>query len=224
MRPVHAVLALALALALAGCGSRSPAATFPSRPASTDYREVRVREGDQISLRIFREPEMSGTFGVARDGLATLPRLGRIHVAGRTVVELQDSLRSALAVYLRNASVEVTVLRRVGVQGSVRKPDLYMIDLTMTLREVLALAGGVTEEGDPSRVTIIREGVPMRLAGGSDAGFVAADLVSGDQIVVGRQGWFQRNALAVVGTVAAIIPTVILILDRVGSDGGENLR
>ncbi|HEX7242954.1 MAG TPA: polysaccharide biosynthesis/export family protein [Longimicrobiaceae bacterium] len=170
---------------------------------------AKVRPGDAVALKIWNEPEMSDTFAISASGEVVLPRLGDVRVTDLGVVELQDSLRRAFSVYLRNPSVEVTVLRRVSVQGEVREPDLYMVDLTMTLRDVIARAGGVSSEGDPGRIFVVRGGERIRFGKGDQARFTAADLLSGDQVVVGQKSWLSRNALAATGTLLGVAAFVV---------------
>jgi protein involved in polysaccharide export with SLBB domain len=186
-----------------------PAAASPAPAAGA---EATVRPGDQISVRIVREPEMSGVFTVSETGDAVLPRLGRIAVAELTAGELQDSLRSAYSVYLRDPSVEVTVLRRVGVQGEVRRPDIYMIDLTVTLRDLLAKAGGVTDAGNPNNIYIVRGDEQIRLGKDESARFRTAELRSGDQVVVGRRSWIALNPSVAVSTATGLVSFVIGIV------------
>src|SRR5690606_7662871 len=146
-----AVLVLAAPLA-----ARAQQAGEPGIPAAS--AAARIQPGDQVSLRIWNEPEMSDTFHVAETGEVVLPKLGVVRVTDLSASAARDSLQRAYAEFLRNPSVEVTVLRRVGVQGDVRKPDLYLVDLTMTLRDVIARAGGITEYGNPRRIEIVRGG------------------------------------------------------------------
>ncbi len=207
-------LAFAAACASAGGGSRP-------LPPSAQVGAPTVRAGDQVALRIFGEPLMSDTFTVAFDGRVTLPRLGAVRAAGRTVPDLQDSLRVSLATFLRNPSVEVTVLRRVAVLGAVRAPDLYMADLTMTVRDLIARAGGLTEAGSPRAVYVVREGVRHPVPGGTISTLAAAELQSGDQVVVGERSWISRNYPTVASTAATVITLVFLIVDRAGRDDGE---
>ncbi len=213
MAPRKRLLATVLLAALAGACA-PPLRTVGPFPVEAPGDGGSVRTGDQVALRIFREPEMSGAYLVAPDGTVTLPRLGVVPVAGRSVSSLRDSLRVSFARYLRNPSIDVTVLRRVGVSGGVRKPDLYTVDPTMTLRDVLAAAGGLTESANPTRITIIRDEQPLLLEADQMSRFRAAALRSGDQVVVAEKSWVQRNALAVVSTAALVVPTVIAIADR----------
>lgn len=176
-----------------------------------DHADAKIRPGDQIALRILREPEMSGVFTVADDGRVLLPRLGSIQVDNRSTAALRDSLAGAYAEFLRRPSLEVTVLRRIGVRGEVRKPDLYLVDLTLTLRDVIAQAGGVTENGDPGRIEIVRDGERIRIGDRETAQFLTSQLRSGDQIIVGRRSWFSNPTVAI-STLTALASFVTLYL------------
>jgi polysaccharide export outer membrane protein len=183
-----------------------------AEPADSGVVADGVFPGDQIVLKIWREPDMSGEFIVDTRGEVVLPRLGRVQVMGRSALALQDSLRAEFSRYLREPAIDIAVLRRVGVQGEVRKPDLYMVDLTMTLRDVLSQAGGVTETGNPRRIMIVRDGEQIRLGKGDSARFSAAELRSGDQVVVGRRSWFEINSLAIASTAAVVVSVIVPII------------
>jgi protein involved in polysaccharide export with SLBB domain len=207
-------VALVLSVALCGVPRASDAQSSEQRerPSAAPAEEARVRPGDQVVLRIFREPEMSGTYSVSETGEAVLPRIGRIQVTEMDIVALQDSLLAAYAVYLRNPAIEVTILRRISVLGEVRRPDVYMIDLTMTLRDVLARAGGVTEAGNRNRISIVRDGEQIRLPDRDIANMLAAELRSGDQVVVDRRSWISINALGVISTAAVAVSVFVPLI------------
>lgn len=209
MRSLLATLLLTLSTLPAAYGQGSEAGM---RPATAGAGEALVQPGDQVTIRIFREPELSGDFMVTEVGELVLPRLGRIPASGRSVVSLQDSLVTAYGEFLRNPAVAVTVLRRVGIHGEVRRPDLYMLDLTITLREAIARAGGITEAGNPRDIVIIRDDEEIRLGDGEEARFLTADLRSGDQVVIGRRSWFALNPAVAVSTATGLISFVIGIV------------
>lgn len=175
-------------------------------------RHDAVRPGDRIALRIWNEPLMSDTFRIAETGFATLPKLGQVEAAGQNAEELQHTLREAYSAFLRNPSVEVTVLRRIGVQGEVLKPGLYLVDLTMTVSDVIATAGGITQQGNPQKVFLVRDGQRSRVGGDALARFTAAELRSGDHVLIGRRSWFELNSLAIVGTAAVLVSVVVPLL------------
>jgi protein involved in polysaccharide export with SLBB domain len=183
-----------------------------ARSAESTAGAATVRPGDQVNLRIFREPEMSGTYAVSESGELVLPRLGRIAVTDLTPEALQDSLVSAYTHYLRNPSIEISVLRRISVHGEVRRPDIYMVDLSTTVQDLIARAGGVTEAGNENRVTILRDGHRLEVGGSARASVQAADLRSGDQVVVGRRSWIAMNALGIVSTAAVAVSVFVPLI------------
>ena len=210
---VRLLSAPALVAALAVVGVGRSVAQQPDSISSVTLRagSARIRPGDRILLKIWREPMLSETLAVNESGDVVLPRLGVYRVASQTVESLPDSLRRRYAEYLRNPSIDVTVLRRVGVLGEVKKPDLYWVDVTVTLPDVIAQAGGVTDIGNPNDVRIQRGGTEIKVGSWERGGTFAADLLSGDQIVVGRTSWLSRNALSVVSAAGVLVSIVVVI-------------
>lgn len=197
------VAALALTAPAPGAGQDPPdPPPFPEQ--LEEVRTAEVLPGDRISLRIWREPDWSGQFDVDDRGVVVLPRLGATEVAGRSVATVRHELTERYREYLQNPAVEVTVLRRIGVHGEVRAPTLYWVDLTMTLRDAIALAGGITPQGDPNRIVVERRGDRIRFDHAETAATVAAGLESGDQIVVERRNWFALNTPFVISTVVSV--------------------
>jgi protein involved in polysaccharide export with SLBB domain len=206
------LLLLAFLVTLAACGARGGIAALPAESAVA--ADARLRPGDRIALKVFQEEEMRDTFTVGVNGEAILPRLGAVRVTDRGVLEVQDSLRTAFATYLRNPAVEVVALRRVGVHGEVNSPGLYLVDLTMGLRDVIAQAGGITDAGDANRIVIVRGSEQIRFNGRTAAGGVW-ELRSGDQIVVGQRNWIERNSLAFASTAAVVVSLLYPILREI---------
>src|SRR5947207_1995317 len=81
-----------------------------------------VRPGDVIRVWIWREQDYSGEFPVDARGTAVLPLLGEVRVPGKTAEQLSDTLHDAYRKYLKNPSIQVTVLRwgerRRGARGA----------------------------------------------------------------------------------------------------------
>lgn len=213
------LLLATLAVLPAGLGAQQGSDTADARAAAAAL----PKPGDRIALKIWNEPEMSDTFNISERGEATLPKLGSVRVTELPLALLQDSLRRAYAVYLRNPSVEIAVLRRIAVQGEVRQPGIYLADLTMGLPEIIARAGGYTEAGNPRNIVIVREGRRIRYGRDTEGGFFASELQSGDQIFVRPRSALARNPMAWIGGAIGLVGTfraVVwpLIEDIVGSD------
>lgn len=218
-RSSRAVALLLLSLAAVACaGHRASAQPADSvvrgdsaAAAAQRAASVPISVGDRVRVKVWREPAFSDSVTVDQRGEIVLPRIGPMRVAGRTISTLQDTLRTRYAEWLREPDVTVTVYRRVGVQGEVRAPSLYYVDVTMTLREVLALAGGITESGNTDDVSIVREGRTLKLGKWRAGGPLSAELRSGDQVVVGRRSWLSRNALAAVSTLGLVVSVAVQV-------------
>lgn len=180
--------------------SSAQRATEPVQVASA----VLARPGDVVRLRIWREPDMSGEFPVDANGEAVFPRLGTMQVTDISVDSLKRRLVNAYTTYLRDPSIEVTMLRRVSVAGAVRTPGVFTVDPTLTVADVVALAGGATPEGHKDRVEVVRSGesTSQRISRVMRVGDTL--LRSGDQIVVPERSWASRNLAVIMGGVSTI--------------------
>ena len=170
-------------------------AQTPQAPRGSNPTDLTpgVRPGDMIRVWVWREKDYSGDFPVDGRGTVTLPVLGEISVSGHTAEQLTDTLREAYRKYLNNPSIDVTVLRRVVVQGEVVKPGLYPADATISIGELIALAGGVTPNGNRSRIELFRNGQVLVSGLGPGAVLQRSPIQSGDVIVVPQKSWFSRN-------------------------------
>lgn len=197
-----------LVILAAGCGGGSAgpgvAAPAPLDPAEAE-RALALQPGDVIRLRIWREPQLSGEYVVDADGVATLPKIGPVEVSGLGPAALEAAIRDGYGQYLRNPSIEITLLRRINILGSVRAPGLYPVDPTMTLRDAVAMAGGVLPAGRQDRVELVRGDQRLVTQVTGDTRIVDLGVRSGDQIYVPERPWLSRNA----GIVATVASTVI---------------
>lgn len=191
MRCIPLLLALLLAVAAPAAAQSAPVTGAPSAGA---WASQPLRPGDLVRLRIWREPDMSGDFPVNESGMAVLPRLGRTRVVDEAPQQLEARLIREYERYLQHSSIEVALLRRIQVLGAVGTPGLHPVDATMTVSDVLALAGGTTPQGDPDRIELIRRGERISARLSADTRISDSPIESGDQIYVPERGWFSRNS------------------------------
>lgn len=188
-----------------------PPAPAVNLPASST---ITLRPGDILRITIWREPDLSGEFLIDEQGIATLPLLGERQVTGIPLRQLRQQLIDAYRGELRNPSITVVPLRRVNILGEVNRPGLYGLDPTVTLAGAVATAGGAAPTGDIRRIRIIRDGqVLLRRA---DAGVTlsSVDIRSGDEIIVDRRGWVERNTSLVVTAILSVTSIAITLLTR----------
>lgn len=171
--------------------------------------------GDGVRITVHRHPDASGEFVVDENGDLILPLVDRVNVLNKPIAELKTELVERYKTFLRDPSIQVTPVYRINVLGEVRQPGLYPVDLTMTLPDVIALAGGVTPQGSLEKVTVLRSGREMdwdladprvRARRLDEFGFQ-----SGDEVVVGARGRsFWESAPVIASLVSAGV--VILVL------------
>lgn len=212
----RALAAAALLACAAGvpAGAQAPAdgATGAER-AARRVAATRVQPGDRIALKVFREEDYSdSSIVVNARGEATFPKIGVVPVSRFTIGELRDSLRARYLVYLRNPEIDAIVLRPVAVSGEVRVPNVLYLPPTATLRDAIARSGGLTADGDPKRLTVVRDGRSTKVPDWRRAEGDAWELRSGDQVVVGTKPWIVRNALGLASTAAIVVSVTTAIV------------
>ena len=201
----YQVLVRALTLLAATAGSLAAQTDNHGSEIARRASNTLLRPGDRIELQFRRDRELNSGVNVSERGEAVFPKLGTLDVAGITVGSIQDTLRARYAAYLRQPELEVTVLRRVIVNGEVRMPNVLMLDVNSSVRDAVARAGGLLETAKRSKVFIVRDGQSRRVKNWDTALGPEVDLQSGDQVVVGRKSWLELNALPVISTSVIVI-------------------
>ena len=115
---------------------------------------------DVLGINFWRDQEMSGDVTVRPDGMITLPLIRDIKAAGLTPDQLADRIQEAAREYIADASVTVVVRqlnsRRVFITGEVARPGAYLLTSSMTVMQLIAVAGGLTEFAEPKDISIMR--------------------------------------------------------------------
>ena len=189
----------------------SPSAPRAQEDPAGARPEARLVPGDVIRINIWREPDMTGEFMVQEDGTAVLPRVGPIHVTGYTPSTLKQNLVAEYSKTLNNPSIEVVVLRRILITGEVAGEGVYPVDPTMSLVDVLALAGGPTNTAKKDKVILVRGDQEREIELDDPIAVRNVALQSGDQLVVPRSGAYVRNWQLMLGVVSSTISLVILL-------------
>ena len=130
----------------------------PLQPGGRDA-EYRVGPGDILEVAVFEVEELGRSAAIAADGSIRLPLIGSVEVGGKTPQEIETEISRLYADgYLRDPQVTVSVVefrsQPVSVLGSVREPGVYQLLGRRRLSDVLALAGGLSEDvGDSIRIS-----------------------------------------------------------------------
>ncbi|MEM4409628.1 MAG: polysaccharide biosynthesis/export family protein, partial [Candidatus Caldarchaeum sp.] len=138
----------------------------------------RLQPEDVISVSVFGEPDMTiQSVPIGLDGRISLPLLGFIEAAGKTLLELQTYIRTELINrgFFVDPIVTVNILAfrpiRARVVGVVAQPGQYDFRPGDRILDLLARAGGKLEDGSNranlKRATLIRknsiEQIPINL-------------------------------------------------------------
>lgn len=137
--------------------------------------EYVIGPGDVLDIRFWQDPTLNAQVRVGQDGKISLDIIGQITAAGRTTEELQTDivrLISRLNKSISQATVRVAQYnyQYVFVIGQVNTPGKIMFEEIPDLWTIINEAGGASDIGDLSRVTIVR--------GGEEAGKVEVVNVS----------------------------------------------
>jgi len=194
-------------------GVQSRPAPDPATPASDAAANAILYPGDLVRLKIWREPDLSGDFQVDEHGFSVFPKIGQVHVSDITTDSLRRMLIGTYSQYLKDPSIEVTMLRRVTVIGAVKNPGLYPVDPTMSIADVLALAGGADPTGMQDKVDVIRGGKKQRVKFTQRTSVGSLAIRSGDELFLPERSWVSRNGYvvgALIGAAVLITTTIIV--------------
>lgn len=163
-----------------------------------------LQPGDLVRLKIWREPDMSGDYRLDEHGVAVFPKVGPVPASRLSTDSLKTLLLSNYDRYLQSPAIEVTFLRRINVLGQVKTPGLYDIDLTMTVADVVAMAGGLTPDGNAKKIELLRPGQGGSIDISSESRLADSPLRSGDRLRVPQRGWLSRNGTVVAAGITAV--------------------
>jgi polysaccharide export outer membrane protein len=183
-----ALLAFAVSMAL----------TSAAHPQASDPSNAPLRPGDRLLVKIWLDTAFADTVRIDETGSAMLPRLGPMHITDLSSSAVADSVRRAYTRVTRTPSIEVTPLRRVTVIGEVKKPATYFVETMVTLREAVALAGGVTDIGALGHITIVRDSRRIAIDKWEERRDPETIIRSGDVVWVDREPWLKRNIFSVI--------------------------
>jgi len=179
------------------------AARAPAQ-AIVQQSSASLRPGDSLRVRVWREPDLSGVFMVDEHGDLTFPRLGRRSVVNVPIDSIRARVQREYAEFVRDASVEITPLYRVRVNGAVRNPGLFTVDPTMSVGDAIGLAGGISPEGRNGKVDLVRDGRRIAASISPSSRLVELALRSGDELYVPERAWLSRNTGLLLGGLSTV--------------------
>jgi polysaccharide export outer membrane protein len=150
---------------LASASAAEPGKTLPDKVApepTATPAGYRIGAGDVLTIDVWKEREASvPNIMVRPDGKITLPLIKEVDVLGLTPTELEKLLAAKFETKIHDADVTVVVReirsKRVYLVGAVNKVGTISLLSNMTVLQVLAEAGGVTEYAKKKKIYILRK-------------------------------------------------------------------
>lgn len=199
--------AVIMALGLTGCAQNStlPKATVQNSLTTTvENYQYLIGPDDTLTIFVWRNPELSGTFIVRPDGRISTSLVEDIPVSGKTPTQLARDMEQILAKYIRDPVVTVSVNNFVGpyseqvrVIGQATNPQAVNYRQYMTLLDLMIAVGGLTEfaAGNSAKLVRTQNGsqrtYEVRLDDLIRDGNINAnvDILPGDIIII-PEAWF----------------------------------
>jgi polysaccharide export outer membrane protein len=178
-----------------------PAAAAPaSTPTGSASPDLLVGAGDLLEISVYGAPDFDKKeVRVSGTGDIGLPLIGPVHVAGKTVQEVQNLIAQKLVQGEFFVNPQVSVFAKeyatqgVTVLGEVLKPGVYPVLGSRRLFDAISLAGGLTPKAG-NVVTVTRRDDPSHpekviLTGATQASTQGnVDVLPGDTVVVSKAG------------------------------------
>jgi polysaccharide export outer membrane protein len=153
------VCTLFAAFANVGCQTSNPGAPVPSE-ASISKPSGNLAPGDEINVSFSGAPELNTKQKIQPNGKVSMPTIGDVSAAGKTINSLQSTLTSLYQPHLQDSNVVVALEAAsagVYVSGEVLRPGKIPLDRPMTALEAVMEAGGFTKFANPKQVIVVRK-------------------------------------------------------------------
>src|SRR5438874_5125275 len=146
-------------LAVAGVGCQTEVNSTTLSGQAEVPKHVILASGDVVKLTFSSAPELNQAQKVRVDGKLSLPLVGEVDAAGKTVGQLQSELIQLYKSQLKTPEVTVsleTSLTTVVVSGAVNKRGKIAFERPTTVFQAIMEAGGPSEFGTLKHVRLVR--------------------------------------------------------------------
>jgi polysaccharide biosynthesis/export protein len=129
-------------------------------PPTNALEDFVIGPEDVLEIKVWREPELTTKAVVRPDGKIGMTLLGDMPASGLTTTQLKQAVTDRLARLLEAPEVSVVVVeirsQMVHLIGMVGRPGAYALGGPLTVVELLARAGGLTETAKSEEIAIVR--------------------------------------------------------------------
>lgn len=157
-----------VAVALSGCssgasGPQLPPASFVSAVEGPGEEYI-IGPLDQLTIFVWRNPELGAKVQVRPDGRITTPLISDMPAVGKTPTMLAQDLKIQLSEYIRDPLVSVivdnfsgTFSQQIRIVGATAKPASIPYRANMTLLDAMIAVGGLSEFASGNKARLVRQ-------------------------------------------------------------------
>ena len=139
---------IAAAMLAAGGFAQSPIPAPLSSQPNAIASDAPVGSRDVLEIRVFQDPSFNTSVTVTEEGTVTMNPIGKVPVAGLTLTQIEQRIKSLLeARFLNKADVTVDLIeagsKPISVIGAVNRPGRIGITGNISLMQAITAAGGL---------------------------------------------------------------------------------
>lgn len=137
--------------------AREPAGEKPQAAS----RQYVIGSGDVLLVTVWQNKDLTQKVMVLPDGNISLPLVGEVQAAGKTVADLEGELKEKITPYMPEPLLFVTVLDADSmvfyVIGRVNNPGQFPLKTDITVFQALAMARGLTPYAESDEIRLYRK-------------------------------------------------------------------
>ena len=128
--------------------------------AATDDPSYEIGAEDQLSISVWKEPDITRMVPVRPDGKISLPLINDVQAAGLTPMQLAMSITEKLKKFISDPQVTVIVMainsRRYYIVGEMSRTGAFPLLPHTTVLQALASAGGFSQFANLKAIYVLR--------------------------------------------------------------------
>lgn len=161
------ILMAALVFVLQGCEPMKIPAEALSEAIPNEHAprvsEFILGPGDRLEITVYRHADLTRDVWIGPSGKIMYPWAGDIQASGLSIFQLRDRIHDGLSKYIVDPQVSVDILsiqsQKIIVLGEVRTPGFFPAEISMSVLEAIARAGGASADAEQRSVLLIRGGL-----------------------------------------------------------------